>query len=165
MFLPFRRREHGARFVHPIDPAPRTAVLAPGFRENKLIRVFPCGWNESAARFAPTSVAGSAPALRRLTRLGLRLQHAVVVFTYDAHRALPEADRDFFWSVFGVPVFEQYLGASNELLATECDAHVGLHVVEGCRDLPLETEVCPCGNAAPRLMRTSRFAEFEALLA
>jgi hypothetical protein len=57
------------------------------------------------------------------------------------------------------------LGPNNELLATECDAHCGLHVVAGCEDLDLDNEACACGNAAPRLPRGSRIDELVAMLA
>ena len=165
MTVRIRRPYTGASFIHPLDPEPRTAVLARGFEETKLVHIFPQGWNERAARFAPTSIAGPIEQLRRAARLGLRLEHAVVVFTYEGGAGLTPSDREWLWKSFEVPVFEQYLGPHNELLAAECDAHCGLHVVTGCEDLDLEHDACACGNAAPRLSRGAPIEELAALLA
>jgi len=164
MRITFRRRPAGAAFVHPIDPAPRTAVLATGFRETKLTRVFPEGWNERAARFSPASVAGPWVQVLQVARAGGRVEHSIVVFTYPGEPGLSALERESLWNAFGVPVFEQYLGPKSELLATECDAHAGLHVVNGYEELDLEHDVCSCGNRAPRLTRGSRIDELAALL-
>ena len=165
MLLHFRRRETGATFVHPMDPMPRTAVLAPGFQETKLVRVFPSGWCEEAARFAPTSIAGPPERLRPLVELGLELKHAVIVFSYDGHAGLLDEDRDLFWDAFGVPVFEQHLGPDNEILAMECDAHAGVHLVGNFEKLRADKNSCACGNPAPRLPRRARVEELTELLA
>lgn len=153
MILRIRRRASGALFIHPMDPTPRTAVLAPGFQETKLVRVYPAGWTNQAARFHPSSIAGPPEQLRRLTKRGIELGHAVVAFTYQGHAALSDDDRDLFWDSFGVPVFEQHLGPGNELLAMECEAHAGLHVRAGFEDPRLDRNSCVCGNPAPRFQR------------
>jgi hypothetical protein len=164
MLIKIRRPSKGAHFIHPLDPAPRTAVLAPGFQQTKLARVFPQGWNEQAARFSPASVAGPREQLLRVAHSGWRVEHSIVVFTYPGGLELSASERESFWKAFEVPVFEQYLGPNHELLATECDAHAGLHVVNGYEDLDLEHDVCACGNRAPRLTRGSRIDELTALL-
>lgn len=160
-----RRSHPTARFIHPLDPEPRTAVLTGGFEASKLVRVFPHGWNDAAARFHPTSLAGPVEQLRRAARAGVTLEHAVVVFTEEGSSGLSHSERDWLWNAFGVPVFEQYLGPQNQLLAMECDAHCGLHVVSGCADLDVDDDPCACGNASPRLMRGARIEELVALLA
>jgi hypothetical protein len=158
---PFR----GAHFVHPCDSAGSTAILAPGFRETRLVRIFPHGWTQRARRFDPGSIAGPLEQIRGLAREGWPLEQSVVVFTYAPAPGISQSDRESFWRAFGVPVFEQYLGPRNRLLATECDAHSGLHVVTGCEGFPLEQDVCACGNPAPRLTRGSRIEELAGLLA
>ena len=163
--IKLRRRKEGARFVHPMDPMPRTAILAPGFRETKLARVFPTGWNEAANRFQPTSIAGPPEQLRRLARQGVRPQHSVIALTYDGQEALTPADRELFWKTFGVPVFEQLLSAGNELIAMECDAHDGLHLVGDFQHLKAGRSTCACGNPAPRMARQRRIEELAELLA
>ena len=165
MFVRIRRPSKGATFIHPIDPAPRTAILAPGFRETRLARVFPEGWNERAKRFDPASIAGPLEQLMSLACDGWPLEQALVVFTYAGVHAISPRDRESLWQAFGVPIFEQYLSSKNKLLATECDAHSGLHVVSGCEGFPLEYDVCACGNLAPRLTRGPRIEELAALLA
>ena len=164
MVVRIRRPTKGAHFIHPIDPAPRTAVLAAGFQQTRLARVFPLGWNGRAARFSRASVAGPMEQVLRVARAGWRVEHSIVVFTYPGERGLSARERESFWKAFEVPVFEQYLGPNSELLATECDAHAGLHVVSGYEDLDLEHDVCACGNRAPRLPRGSRIDELAALL-
>jgi hypothetical protein len=147
-----------------MDPTPRTAILAPGFQETKVVRVFPAGWNEEAARFRPSSVAGPAEQLRHLTREHLQLRHAVIAFTYEGQAGLSDEDRDLFWDSFGVPIFEQHLGPGNELLAMECEAHAGLHVMGDFGHLRLDRNSCACGNPAPRLYR-ARIHELAQMLA
>lgn len=166
MIIRIRRPYTGARFIHPMDTEPsRTAILMRGFQETDSIRVFPHGWSDRAERFRPTSIAGPVDQLRKLVLRPLPLDHAVIVFTFEGEAGLSHSDREMFWNAFGVPVFEQYLGGGNELRATECDAHSGLHVVSGCNDLRLDKEVCACGNRSPRLARTARVEELAELLA
>ena len=165
MVVRIRRPSSGAPFIHPIDPAPRTAILARGFIETPAARLFPEGWSERARRFNPASIAGPLQLLRRMARDTWSFDQAVIVFTYPDGPALTAPDRDALWDAFGVPVFEQYLNSKNRLLAMECEAHAGLHVVSGCESFPLEHEVCACGNPAPRLIRGSRIEELAGLLA
>jgi len=165
MVVRIRRPSKGAHFVPPIDPAPRTVILAPGFRETRLVRIFPQGWNQRARVFDPGCIAGPLDQLRILALEAWPIEQAVVVFTYAAETGIPPRDRESLWKAFGVPVFEQYLSPRNRLLASECDAHSGLHVISGCEGFPLERDVCACGNPAPRLTRGSRLEELAGLLA
>jgi len=165
MIVRIRRPHTGARFIHPLDPELRTAILASGFAETKHVRVFPRGWNERTERFRPSSIAGTAEHLRKAAKLRVNVENSIVVFSWEGQSGLSHADRETFWQAFGVPIYEQYLGAGNELLAMECDAHSGLHVVNGCESLPLERDVCPCGSSAPRLSRAARVEQLVELLA
>jgi hypothetical protein len=165
MVVKIRRPAKGAFFIHPIDPAPRTAILARGFLETRSVRTFPEGWTERARRFEPASIAGPLEVLRRLARDTWSFEHAVVVFTYPGSAGVTPLDRDRLWKAFGVPIFEQYLSPRNRLLASECEAHAGLHVVSGCEGFRLEHEVCPCGDSSPRLLRGLRIEELAGLLA
>jgi hypothetical protein len=159
-----RRPSRGTTFVHPVDPAPRTAVLAAGFRSSKFARVFPEGWNQDAERFSPACVAGPLDRIVQVARAGGWVEHSIVVFTYPGEPGLSSSLRESLWQAFEVPAFEQYRSAEGKLLATECDAHSGLHVVDGYEDLDLEHDICPCGNRAPRLVRGARIDELAALL-
>lgn len=166
MIIRVRRPYTGASFIHPMNPEPpRTAILMRGFQETKMVRVFPHGWDQRAERFQPDSIAGSREQLRKLARRTVHVDHSVIAFSFEGESGLSHSDRELFWKAFGVPVFEQFLGSRNELLAMECDAHAGLHVVSGCADLSLDREVCACGNRSPRLARTARIEELAELLA
>jgi hypothetical protein len=163
--LRFQRSGKYAPFIHPMNPAPRTAILVPGFRGSRTMRVFEEGWSQRAARFQPESVAGRVGELQRLAEAGVSLAHSVIVLTYEDEPGLNTADREFFWRAFGVPVYEQYLDSKNRLLAMECDAHSGLHVFRGCEHLQLERETCACGDRSPRVPRRARIEELVDLLA
>ena len=145
--------------MHPLAPAPKTIVLAPGFESTRDIRVFPEGWNQEAARLGPCSVAASLDALLALAQSGTTLRHAAIVLTRGPNSVLSDLDRDRLWNAFGVPVFEQCLGADNELLAAECEAHDGLHVMGAAGRAGADTGVCGCGSSVPRTMPTPRLAE------
>lgn len=151
MRLPFLRHVEVAALVHPLGGVPKTAVFATGFEETRRVRVFPSGWNEKTARWRPTSVAGSLEMLRCVDTGGAELEHPLIVFTYDLRERVTECDRDWLWKRFGVPVFEQLLGLDNQLLAMECEAHDGLHLIMDVPHSTLERNVCACGSLTPRL--------------
>lgn len=146
-----RFRGAGARFVHPLDPPPRTAILAGGFRPSRWSRVFPSGWNEEAEKLAPGAIAGPFYQLFVLTRSKISLTHAVISLAWDPQEFLTADQRELLWSSFGVPVFEQYLGPGNVLLASECEAHAGLHVTEQYRGPTSRRSGCLCGSSVPIL--------------
>jgi len=170
-------------FIYPVPPAPRTAVLVPWFRNifgdgfrdavtsafpdaasskwgatlfaAQPIRVFREGWGIAAAEYAPAAIAGTCEQLRELTPWRIpSLTHAVIVLARPDGKRLSDLDRDRLWRAFQVPVFEQIVALSGELLAFECEAHDGLHVESP--DLPLDGETlfvepCPCGRKTPRI--------------
>jgi hypothetical protein len=117
------------------------------------------------------AVAATAVLLRQLAeavetgKLTLPpIDAAVIVLTGIAHGKLTVLERDLFWRVFQVPVFEQFLSPDGRILAMECDAHEGLHVLDSTAPLPgfracLETTSCGCGNPHPRLTRLERLAQ------
>ena len=149
-------------FRYPLDPAPRTAVLAACFRQARFpakspIRVFPQGWSEEVAAFAPAAVAANREQLFGLATVDRPpvLTHAVIVLESSGDAQLSAGDRERLWRAFRVPIFEQIIGPHGKLLAADCEAHDGLHVEtpglawEGYR---LELSVCGCGRKTPRLV-------------
>jgi len=107
------------------------------------------GWSEADA------LAGTLDELRAAAATSLTVKRGIVVFTHSLDSCIADADRDFLWHRFGVPVFEQYLNAHNELLATECDAHAGLHIVAewgGLARNGTDADPCPCGDPRPLLV-------------
>ncbi len=169
------RRAISGTFVYPILPAPRTAVLVPWFRATRAarllagpVRIFPDGWNQEVTAFAPAAVAGTFEQIRPLAQMQIpSLTHALIVLARPGGRRLAEIDRGRLWQDFRLPVFEQIIGPSGDLLAAECEAHDGLHVESS--DLPLDCETidtspCPCGRKTPRI-GVARGAELERRIA
>jgi|SRR5579884_2023891 len=146
MLIRLRLHKAAVSFVHPLDPAPRTAILVPGFESTRSIRVFPRGWNDAVRKFAPACVAGSYRQLHELAGQGIQLTHAVICLCWDKRDLLTPGQRDFLWTAFGVPVFEQYLGRGNMLLAYECEAHSALHATAAYSGPTLDQYRCPCGS-------------------
>jgi hypothetical protein len=143
------------RIHHPrFEPVSRVAVLTPELSVRQIQR------RMRSARV----IAAAAPLLRSLAlaieagRMVLpAVEAAVVAFTGASHGQLTEMERDLFWRVFQVPVFEQLLAPDGHVIAMECDAHDGLHVVDpaslaGVSD-NLDRNSCGCGNVQPRLKR------------
>ena len=143
-----------ASFIYPIPPAPRTAVLISGFRSSGLVRVFPDGWNEEATRFDPQALAGSLLQLEGLARIASP-SHAVIVLRNEWEPRLTDTRRDALWNAYRVPAFEQIIGEDGTLLATECEAHDGLHIESSRFNVAgrnIRTDRCACGRFSPRLV-------------
>ncbi len=148
-----------AEYVSPVQPVPRTVVLEPGFAESRRVKVFGQGWDESAARSRPAVIAAPAADLIRLARRWdsewERPTHSLVILSRVDTGLVTAEERELLWDAFGLPVFEQVLDAANHLLAYECEAHDGLHVLRaglrlsGC--FPADSE-CGCGDPSPRLL-------------
>jgi hypothetical protein len=142
-------------FVYPIPPAPRTAVLIPGFRSRGKVRLFADGWSAKAARFKPQAIAGTLAQFEAIAATDISVSHAIIVIGRCDDARLTEADREKLWTRFRVPVFEQIVGEDRKLLAAECEAHFGLHVVG---KMPpdvvgkLDTSPCGCLRTTPRII-------------
>jgi len=163
--LPFRRK---SVFRYPMEPAPRTAVLAACFRQPMLpmlrpnypVRVFPQGWSEEVSAFAPAAVAAPREQLLGLAAAERppAFTHAVIALESPGDPLLSAVERERLWRAFRVPVFEQIIGPDGELLAAECEAHDGLHIeATGLRwdGYRMELAPCGCGRKTPRLTPTT----------
>lgn len=175
-------------FRSPLDHTPKTAILMSGFQQSSTVRVIARNVSQGLKRFAATALAGPVTALRDLADRvengavdAPALQHFVVSFTGYGEGELSEEDRERFWRVFQVPVFEQRLGFDGRVIAHECEAHDGLHILTeratfeqannkellltSLTDLRYPTlrvgtrlaraiqyECCDCGNATARLV-------------
>lgn len=158
MIEEFLRQRILEPFHYPVPPVPRTAVLVPWFRPPLLasqpIRIFPHGFGEEAMSFEPSAIAATAEQCGAMCGFLIpSLSHALIVLERPSWPRLTEADRNAFWRAFRVPVFEQIIGPSGELLAGECEAHEGLHIeAPGLRltqDM-VDATPCRCGRAIPR---------------
>jgi hypothetical protein len=154
--LPWRKKP---ALVYPIPPAPLTAVLVDGFRSAGNIRVFENGWSEDAASYSPAAIAATLAQLHALPSIP-SLRNAIIALVRPGEPNLSEDDRERLWRAFRVPVFEQRIDAACTLLAAECEAHDGLHIV--CPAvLPRDGEIleaapCGCGRTTPRLIAPQR---------
>ncbi|MBX5495526.1 MAG: hypothetical protein IRZ15_09345 [Bryobacteraceae bacterium] len=131
-------RQYKPRLRHPITPTPRTAILDPAYQGDRNCRYIPPDDSRMLMKFEPESIAGPAEALLHLARAVERgraphpgPRHSLIVFSDLQRGLLREAERELLWNVFEVPIFEQLRGFGGELLAEECDAHCGLHLVPG----------------------------------
>ena len=145
--------------VYPIPPAPPTAILLGGFRAAGNTRVFENGWSEEAANFAPAAIAGTPAQLRALPS-AIPIRNALIALVRPSDPCLSEDDRTSLWRAFRVPIFEQRLDESCNLLASECEAHDGLHVASPQASPRsgevLEISPCGCGRTTPRLIAPER---------
>jgi len=142
-------------FYYPHERVPRIAVLGESFRSGGRVRVFADGLSWRLKWFRAEALAGPIAKLKGLAAAvssgAVRippLSHAVIVLTRVDQSPLDDAERERLWSVFGVPVYQQIIGFSGELLAWECEAHQGLH-------LCLDNGVFENGNAEAALLATS----------
>jgi hypothetical protein len=144
----FRRK---ARFVYPIAPAPRTAVLSAAFRSRGAVRVF----DDLAAvpAFEPQAVAGTLAQVESLAGM-VNLTHAIIIFQSESDPRLNDAELDRLWLAFHVPVFEQIIASDGTLCAWECEAHQGLHLAPGFDPggRLVDATPCVCGRPGARLI-------------
>lgn len=151
--MTFSLTSRKAAFVYPLGKAPRTAVLVPWFRAKDAVRVFDHGWSPEASAYAPEAIAATREQLLALVYSAPDVSHALIALAQPGQPWLTPADREHLWRAFHVPVFQQLVTESGELLAMECEAHDGLHLT--ARDLPgyaLDPTPCPCGLRTPRLI-------------
>jgi hypothetical protein len=126
----------------------------------------------------PLSVA-LAYAAQRLAEANFLpgLRSAIVVLSSLETPCGPMTDdhRDLLWRAFGLPVFEQLLGADSRVVARECEVHDGLHaerlsvhpetgetVILGQAtgySAEIVTGHCDCGLETPRIRNLVRLRE------
>ncbi len=98
--------------------------------------------------------------LNALAREGIpSLTHSIIILSRPEQPRMTDADREGLWWAFRVPVFEQVIGKFGKLLAAECEAHDGLHVVSPALSLheeSLDDSLCPCGRKSPRIAVTHK---------
>ena len=175
-------------FRSPLEHTPKTAILMGGFQQASGIRVMEQNWGKGLKRFGASALAAPIGVLRTLAteaEAGQQdlppLHHFVVSFTGGGQGELEDHDRELLWRVFRVPIFEQRLGFDGRVIAYECEAHDGLHIVPeraAIEETPraellltsltdlrrptlrvgtrlggtIQRECCDCGNSAARLI-------------
>lgn len=126
--------------------------------------MFPQGWCAEVSRFAPQAIAGTLAQLETIASTDIAVSHAIIVVGGWEDRRVTEADRERLWARYRVPLFEQIVGEHGALLAAECEAHWGLHLVgtqpsevaatAGTIDASqiIDASPCGCGKTSPRIL-------------
>ncbi len=154
-FPGFPKREKRLALQYPLHPGPRIAVFDERYRSSSSVVVVPKQQLGALTLDKVDTVAATADLLSLLGALEWKPSHPMVVFSTPEQR-LTEGDRARLWRQFEVPVFEQVVDSSGVLLASECEAHLGLHIeVDG--ELALANtewtrDLCGCGRSGARLL-------------
>jgi len=147
---------------YPLLPVPRMAVLGLKVQPEPGIHCL-LNWTPSdLARVRPLALAARFRDYERVARwmrqgaLALpELQFPLLVLSGQRVGALTVAQHDALWAWFGLPCFEQIRGVDGGLLAQECEARDGFHLVGHAspEDVggSLVCEACECGQASARV--------------
>lgn len=155
--------------MYPLRPCPKVAVLCASLRlSTPAFRLDGPVLPDLEALKAAT-IAAPATVLASARFQGWQPTHPVVAFTGVHHGFLYDFLRNRIWAEMGVPVFEHLLDTDGHVIARECDAHNGLHLVGDLRqsligrNLYLDgrntgltarvvTGLCGCGKTGSRLL-------------
>ena len=113
----------------------------PGFSRSVLIWGDDAGETSGAPRLPPHLPLDQAPAsaevlvapatlLSGVTGKAWRPGSALVVLTGPGRGYIDDAEIERLWKVFRVPSFERLCDARGKVVASECEAHNGLHLLE-----------------------------------
>ena len=134
-------------FTYPLKSAPPLAVY-------EQLEAFP---NEPGPE--ALTVALPSGLLPLAARWKWSPSYAIVVFTGPFWGVLTKDERDNVWNRWGVPIYEYRLDSTGTVIAQECDAHDGLHLLPGV-SVPSDAihTRCQCGQTSPRVtMESDRF--------
>ena len=126
-------------FPYPLPACPPIAIISSHFPDDAI------------ALAEARTIAAPMSTIRSIDRTNWSPDFPIVVLSNIEDGLIAEADRDYIWQSFGVPMFEYLLGSDGKIIARECEAHDGLHL-----DAPaagtVTTEPCPCGRPGNRLL-------------
>lgn len=175
-----RKRTGHRRLPFPASPNLRIAQLAAVSSFDRVGAFPPERWQELEA-YRPHALVGPAANLQRLAervQLGTveltTVDRAVFALTECGDMPLSDVARVILWQTFGVPVYELFIGADSNLLASECEAHEGWHAephvnfyvkqnelfvevrgrttVRTGLSASVETSTCACGRRGVRVV-------------
>lgn len=142
------------------DGKPRISVISAGYRFSTAATFAPSKWVQ-LEKFGPNVLVGSTADLQRLVeRLDLKtlkltsIDRAIYVVTEIGDKPLNDVLRVVLWQRFGVPVFELFWSHREGLLAYECEAHEGWHIVEPARFAVYRGELVWYAQASETVLRT-----------
>jgi hypothetical protein len=162
-----------------IKPDLRQAQLS-GVPLSAAVVCFSCRQVIDLEAFRPHVLIGAFEDLERMAdqvALGIAdlssLDHAILALTGCGEAPLGDKLRVVLWQTFGVPVFEILVAPDGAVLAADCEAHEGWHLQRNARATTfdgellvvqkgrhairtglsgqIETGLCACGRATPRL--------------
>lgn len=93
-------------------------------------------------------------------------EYPIIVFSVLGDELLSDADREYIWQRLGVPAFEYLLDDRGHIIATECEAHEGMHVVDssGLEEWEQRRDLCACGRGGPRVIATKAAQLIDAII-
>ncbi len=149
------KQEKGLSLRYPLQPGPKVAVFDERYRSGGSVVVVAHRQVEAVTQHKVDTVAATSDLFNLICALDWKPSHPMVVFSTPEER-LTDSDRARLWQQFEVPVFEQVVDSAGKLLASECEAHLGLHIeVEGPFSLPdteFTSDLCGCGRSGARLL-------------
>ncbi len=115
------------------------------------------------------------------------VDHAVLALTGCGEPPIDDKLRVVLWQTFGVPVFEILIAPDGAVLAADCEAHEGWHLQRNARATTfdgellilqktrhlirtgltgqIETGLCACGRATPRISGVQVYSHADPLRA
>lgn len=140
---------------------PRVAVLGWRFQPARNLVCLE-RWNARRLDAERPEALAASPAglnlVHALRREGLlrlpRLGYPLVALLEPDDDPLTEEQLNQLWQRFGLPIQQQFRARDGRLLAYDCEAASGFHIVQpGFRLAGMwdATEECGCGDPAPRL--------------
>ena len=122
------RSTERAFFRYPLQPCPKVAVVCDTLRVPSGCRHISEHEQVDLRSVNAETIAAPAGWILRSGANGWTPTYPMIVFTGTYHGFLDNAARDEMWQRFGVPVFEQLLDDQGRVVASECEAHAGLHL-------------------------------------
>ena len=99
------------------------------------------------------AIVGTYAELLSASARGASASHSIFPVQTSIHSALTDFERDTLWELFEVPAYVVVVNGEGRVLAFECEAQEGLHLLETFTVTEtLETSACECGRTEPRLI-------------
>ena len=100
------------------------------------------------------SLTGNFQELAQAARQGARVERALFLLIEQGAPLPSGTQRDQLWKWFEVPCYVLLVNANGKVIAYECEAQDGLHLV-GRRPKAGDDEsaLCPCGRPGPKIAR------------
>ena len=103
------------------------------------------------------AITGTFQELEQAGAAGVRASRIVFPMHRIEGPSLSSSERDMLWELFQVPAYVLMLDGKGRVVAYECEAHSGLHLInQETRpvDGDIETSLCECGRPGSRVILT-----------